>query len=255
MADALVDGDGGNVILWSDGDTSFSGSISATGVGTGIGGFAEVSGKNNLHYRGVSVLDGPSGGGELLLDPTNVTISYSSSNTTLAAAGDANGDSTLASSEGSGDVTVSPAAITTLLNAGTSVTIQATSDIIVDGAIAKTDGGDAVLTLTAGDDVTINQTIFGGVGKLGVSVTADSDSTSAGNVTVGAVIQTNGGDFSSSGVNYSQNSAIFTHSASTNGSVNINHTGTVAINDNIGTSGSLSGACLLYTSPSPRDPT
>ncbi len=234
-SDASLDGDGGSIILWADGDTQFSGSITARGAGQGVGGFAEVSGKDNLVFSGSADLSGPNGGGELLLDPTDITITYVGSSSTLAAAGDANGNNNLESGENAGvAVTIQPGALTAILHTGTDVTLQATNDITVDGAVAKTAGGNAVLTLVAGNDINVNQTIVGGVGQLGVVLNA------TGNVTVGNVIQTNGGVFTSTGVNFTQNAAILTNGA-THGDVTINHTGTVAINDNIGTSGSLSG--------------
>ncbi|WP_165873395.1 filamentous hemagglutinin N-terminal domain-containing protein [Parasulfuritortus cantonensis] len=75
-ADALTSGNGGKVIIWSDGVTKFYGQVSAQGgAESGDGGFAEVSGKGQLVYRG-SVDLGASQGtvGDLLLDPTTITI-------------------------------------------------------------------------------------------------------------------------------------------------------------------------------------
>lgn len=75
-ADAGSTGDGGRVILWSNLDTTFAGTISARG-GTisGNGGFAEVSGKANLSYAGLADLRADSGDwGTLLLDPTDIEI-------------------------------------------------------------------------------------------------------------------------------------------------------------------------------------
>ena len=63
-------GDGGRVIVWADGDTNFAGKISAKGSEDNQGGFVEVSGKQNLKFRG----DVDTGGGTLLLDPTNIVI-------------------------------------------------------------------------------------------------------------------------------------------------------------------------------------
>lgn len=75
-ADALNSGNGGDVIVWSDDATRFEGSISARGgINGGDGGFAEVSGKDNLLYTGLADLRAPSGlDGTLLLDPKNITI-------------------------------------------------------------------------------------------------------------------------------------------------------------------------------------
>ena len=52
-ADALVSGDGGRVIVWSDDTTRFFGNISVKGGPvSGNGGFVEVSGKQNLVFKG-----------------------------------------------------------------------------------------------------------------------------------------------------------------------------------------------------------
>ncbi|MBL9158665.1 MAG: filamentous hemagglutinin N-terminal domain-containing protein [Verrucomicrobiales bacterium] len=73
-ADSIDSGRGGNIILWSDVDTVFAGAISATGVTRG--GFVEISGKDTLSVTGDVDLSSTSGvGGDLLLDPTNITIS------------------------------------------------------------------------------------------------------------------------------------------------------------------------------------
>ncbi|HEY9604208.1 MAG TPA: CHAT domain-containing protein, partial [Allocoleopsis sp.] len=75
-ANALVNGNGGKVILWADEVTGFYGNISACGgLNSGNGGFVEVSGKQNLLFRGnvdLSVTNGSVG--TLLLDPTDITI-------------------------------------------------------------------------------------------------------------------------------------------------------------------------------------
>lgn len=73
-AAAVGNGRGGNVILWSDGDTFFQGEVKASGV-TG-GGFVEVSGKQGLTFDGDVDLTASNGkAGTLLLDPTDITIS------------------------------------------------------------------------------------------------------------------------------------------------------------------------------------
>src|SRR5690606_33178218 len=73
IADAVGSGKGGQVILWSDGDTLFEGDLSARGIHGG--GFAEISGKNTLAVNGNVDLTTVSGkGGLLLLDPTDIFI-------------------------------------------------------------------------------------------------------------------------------------------------------------------------------------
>jgi FG-GAP repeat len=61
-------GAGGRVIVWSDSQTTFGGSINADGATPSIGGLVEVSGKDQLHFAGkVSAKT-------LLLDPKNIVI-------------------------------------------------------------------------------------------------------------------------------------------------------------------------------------
>ncbi|NES20248.1 MAG: S-layer family protein, partial [Symploca sp. SIO3E6] len=74
--DALLNGDGGRVIAWADGTTGFYGRISARGgSNSGDGGFVEVSGKENLIFRGEVDTTAPQGNfGTLLLDPQDIII-------------------------------------------------------------------------------------------------------------------------------------------------------------------------------------
>jgi filamentous hemagglutinin family protein len=82
-ADALGDGNGGNVVLWSQQQTVFGGAISVRGSGTGSGGNAEVSSHNKLEYSGTANLGAASGvGGTLLLDPATIVIDATASATT-----------------------------------------------------------------------------------------------------------------------------------------------------------------------------
>ncbi len=79
LANSLFTGNGGKVIVWADDFTRFLGAISAKGGDiSGDGGFVEVSGKQNLDFRGqVSTLAPKGVTGSLLLDPTDITISPS----------------------------------------------------------------------------------------------------------------------------------------------------------------------------------
>ncbi|MEZ0297723.1 MAG: beta strand repeat-containing protein [Candidatus Methylacidiphilales bacterium] len=63
---------GGNVVVWSDEQTGFYGTVSARGPGAspGNGGAVEVSSKNYLDFRG----NVDTAGGILLLDPSNILI-------------------------------------------------------------------------------------------------------------------------------------------------------------------------------------
>jgi filamentous hemagglutinin family protein len=75
-ADALTRGNGGRVIVWADEVTGFYGNITARGGSqAGNGGFVEVSGKQNLIFRGNVNTNAVNGNlGSLLLDPTNLVI-------------------------------------------------------------------------------------------------------------------------------------------------------------------------------------
>ena len=73
-ASALVNGNGGKVITWADGDTQFYGNILARGgVRGGNGGFVEISGKQGLTMFGQVDTRAPNGQiGTLLLDPKDI---------------------------------------------------------------------------------------------------------------------------------------------------------------------------------------
>ena len=83
-ASAVDDGDGGTVVVWSDGNTFFNGSILARGGDArGDGGRVEVSGKENLGFWGSADVLSPNGvNGSLLLDPSTLTILNGSSGQT-----------------------------------------------------------------------------------------------------------------------------------------------------------------------------
>jgi filamentous hemagglutinin family protein len=74
--DGLNRGNGGRVIAWADQVMGFYGNISARGGNeAGTGGLVEVSGKQQLIFRGSVDTNAPGGNaGTLLLDPVNITI-------------------------------------------------------------------------------------------------------------------------------------------------------------------------------------
>ncbi|AOF82424.1 hypothetical protein BSY238_2488 [Methyloversatilis sp. RAC08] len=76
LSDALLNGDGGKVVVWADEATAFAGSIWARGGRDGgDGGQVEVSGKVALLYRGRTDTRAERGrNGELLLDPLAIII-------------------------------------------------------------------------------------------------------------------------------------------------------------------------------------
>src|SRR6516165_2039850 len=75
-ASATGGGNGGKVVLWSDSETTFAGTILARGgARSGDGGFVEVSSHQLLNYSGTTDTRAPKGTvGTLLLDPENLYV-------------------------------------------------------------------------------------------------------------------------------------------------------------------------------------
>ncbi|WP_413208175.1 beta strand repeat-containing protein [Rhodospirillum sp. A1_3_36] len=169
-ADAMGEGNGGSVVLWSDKQTTFQGAISARGAGAGRGGNAEVSGKAKLAYQGVTDLSSEDGTfGTLLLDPYNVTISDGADTGGVTATGDDSviNVSTLQNALALASVTVSTGTggsqngDITLANAlswsaNTTLTLAAAGAIAIDANLtASGTTAGLVLTTGAGKDYSI----------------------------------------------------------------------------------------------------
>lgn len=185
-ADALLSGDGGKVIAFSDKTASIHGILTARGgTVSGNGGLIETSGKQSLTLSSVPNASAFNGiGGTWLIDPTSINI--------VNGGGGAIGTNT-----------VDVANINTALNTGTNVTI--TTDIggveegnitqNADALINKTAGGDATLTLLAANDIILNRGISSSSGRLNVNLNADADNSGAGAIDIAnATIFTNGGN-------------------------------------------------------------
>lgn len=191
-ADAIEEGDGGTVIVWSDDATRAYGIITAKGGETsGDGGFVETSG-GFLDVAGinldVSVLSGK--GGTWLLDPYDISISIGTTNNL----GVPNFTPTATGS------VIDYQDIQGQLNAGTSVTIDTGTpggdlgNISVDEPLS-TNGTGATLTLNAHNNITVNQSITSTSGALDIILTADqTPSDGAGSVTLNSTLNSFGGD-------------------------------------------------------------
>jgi filamentous hemagglutinin family protein len=171
-ADALTSGNGGTVVVWSDGVTEYYGSISATGGRSrGDGGFVEVSGKAQLTFRGDADAHAPHGKpGTLLLDPRNLEVGPAGKTTLAGDTGNDGQAGVYAASEDAGsDATVQASTIENLLNSGTTVSLQASNDLTVnariDGRGGRTGAG---LTLGATNDVRINNDILTADGNVSI---------------------------------------------------------------------------------------
>ena len=208
QADALGQGDGGLVVLWSDGRTQAHGDISARGGASGgDGGLVETSGQR-LDVSGVQVdTRAPMGQtGDWLLDPADITISsavtsdatnnsdtYSPDNAVSVANINVD-DLTVAlglsnvivtttntgvGGAGLGDIDVDAALTWT---ATTSLTLNAVRDVNVNFAITGTDG---TLLVNAGRDVNVIAAISTTTGTLSFTALQDVNLDAATTVTTG----------------------------------------------------------------------
>jgi len=256
-ADALNSGTGGDVVLFSKDILAAYGSVSARGLLDAYGGFVETSsGKVTLDLS-VDVSASNAQHGAWLIDPWNITIrdgsEYEVTKTSPTAI------TTIFSSKdhsNAGDTEPSYVDLTklkiALLNGG-NVTIQTTDGASTDqsqmGNITLADdldynsiGGSSTLTLKAHNNIYINAKIsdkFPGDGDLlNLYLIANSDSASgdtAGSVYINNTIETNGGVFESTGVDFSLASG---HSISTaGGGVTLSHTGDVSFKGDVSTNG------------------
>ncbi|NEQ49748.1 MAG: CHAT domain-containing protein [Leptolyngbya sp. SIO3F4] len=169
-ADALLNGDGGQIIVWADEITRFYGELSARGGSNyGNGGFAEISGKDSLVFNGSVDLQAPQGNdGTLLFDPANIEIRNGS-----GAGTDDLLLPDLSRDEGIGD----PFVIfeTTLEELAGNVTLAATNNI----TIQNLDDDDLSFSAKFGESVTIKAN-----GAVAVDDTQDIISTKGGNLTI-----------------------------------------------------------------------
>lgn len=144
-ADAKQTGNGGEIIIWSEENTEFLGTLSAKG-GTiaGDGGFTEVSGRKGLTFEGLVDLTAANGKtGNLLIDPDVINI-------VPGGADSATGQTfnTL------GTVNISGASIGAAIDTA-NLTLQANRNILIQDDITATTAGNG-LTLQAGGSITTN---------------------------------------------------------------------------------------------------
>jgi filamentous hemagglutinin family protein len=249
-ADAVTDGKGGRVELWSSERTSVAGRISARGGKKGgDGGFIETSSKKDLSVRATAEIaaDAPKGtAGLWLLDPHNVTIADNDG-------GESVSDGTFTATKD--DTVVYVQTINNALNSGTSVSISTGStgkqegNITVAAPIEKVRGGPATFALQAAGSIFLNKSISSTSGALGINLSAGglvemnapfttsggSVNVSAGGpITLNAAVTTSGGSVNlSAGDLVALNGAVTT----SGGSVNLSAGGLVALNNSLTTDG------------------
>jgi len=201
-ADAVTSGNGGKVVAWSDKATRAYGKISAKGGNQGgNGGVVETSG-HWLDTTGIKVdASAAKGkGGSWLLDPNDVTIQATGSNTNVS------GGPVWTTTDGSAIITTG--SIEESLNTGTSVTITTGNaganntqpgDITVASAITKTNRGHSELTLNAHNDIKVNASISSTSGTLDVTFNSDTDALDGGKTIIADTVDLNAGTLTLNG--------------------------------------------------------
>jgi hypothetical protein len=209
-ADAILEGDGGKIIVWSDNTTRAYGTFSAKGGSvSGNGGLVETSGKQFLDVDGARVDASAANGnaGTWLLDPRNVEVVAAITNGggnqygSFGANGGGPGD-WYPNATGTLPSQVLNTQINGHLNAGTNVTISSynatnvsNGNISVLAPISKTAGGDATLKFvddpytTNIQSILIDAAITSTAGKLNLYFSLGGALT----FTANAIINTLGG--------------------------------------------------------------
>ena len=204
-ADATGAGDGGKVIVWADDVTGYFGRISAKGGTSGDGGFAEVSGKEQLLYKGSADLTAVNGSmGTLLLDPATITIdavgtdnAEISDQTILAGDAICGGSCSISAAEINTQMNMAAVSLAASTNvdvtvavpisggptSGKSLTLDAPTINFSDGANITTNDGNLTLTgdVRLNDGATVSLSTGAGAGDILVNGTGTID----GNAGVG----------------------------------------------------------------------
>jgi len=200
-ADAITNGNGGTVVLWSNDSTRAQGSITARGGAQGgNGGLVETS-SHSLDVVGIRVnASAPNGStGLWLLDPADVTIA-------AATVGATQNGTVFSPNSGVGVATVGVADLRAALEAGggTDITITTTNSgvpgtgaghITIASALTWVNAaGDSTLTLNAAGDVNINAAVTATRGSLVVCCGQDVNVRAAITTSNGSVLLTAGRD-------------------------------------------------------------
>ena len=165
-ASAQVDGEGGDIVIYSSGDTTMLGAINAQSMGDSDAGHVEVSGSHvDFGTSAWDILIGK--GGSFLIDPTNVIIDQPTAtgyevvlqggaDVTVTTIGTADTGAEL------GDITLNGTINNALLSGVGDFTLEAAGSIFVNGYL---DNGDGNITFDAQNDITVShQVATGGFG-------------------------------------------------------------------------------------------
>jgi filamentous hemagglutinin family protein len=218
LANARTNGNGGKVIVWADDATRYFGTISANGGSqSGNGGTVEVSGKKFLSYNGTVTTSAANGKkGTLLLDPTNIYIAVDQATATaLGMVGTDNSvdlaGPTLFSTSGTPadslltTATLDAALVSNNVTVSTSSSGGGAGNIVVGSNVTKSAGAGTSLTLQADNDIVVN----GGISISSTSTAHPLDVvlTASGAIVMntGSAITSKGGNITLSGVGNATN--------------------------------------------------
>jgi len=203
-ADAVGAGDGGSVVIKADEAAGVFGTLSARGA-TGEGGFIETSSADVLRVAGAPDVTGPAGGGEWLIDPTNLEIVLDG----LGTAG------VVATPEG-----FASSAVGARIEVGTVVAGLLGGDVTLETAAAGPEAGDitllatldfdgvtgSTLTLRAHNDINLDRdildTTFGDGDGLNLRLIADADLSGAGGINQNRDLELGTGSLDATGAFY-----------------------------------------------------
>ncbi len=172
-ADAVLSGNGGEVIVYSNNLTRFYGEISATGGSRlGDGGFVEVSGKERLLFRGNVDVGAVSGQhGTILLDSRDINIVVDNGNNDDQVLDD--GEILFSDGLDNEDFTITDTALTGLTG---NITLEAARDITAaenaNLIFANQTAGETI-TFTAGGNIGINTDIVTAGGAIRLTATGN----------------------------------------------------------------------------------
>lgn len=194
-ANAIDNGNGGTIVVWSDGHTQVYGKIYANGgMLGGNGGFVETSGAY-LDIANIKIDTRASNGiaGTWLLDPTNIYIALNQANATAAGM---SGIDTSANTNNSGTFAASGAVSDSLVTIANLVAALGSSNVIVTTTNSSGAGAGNItvvdpiswssnnsLTLSAFNNINVKANISN-TGSGAVNVVLQSDNTGTGTGTV-----------------------------------------------------------------------
>ncbi len=251
-ADAITTGNGGRIAVWSDGNTSVAGTLTARGgANAGNGGFIETSGRHVFLAESLRVNTLAANGktGMWLLDPfpdhiiatvggdetpAQVALSLATTNRVIAVPRDiiVSDAVTWATAQtlelrAGNDVRVNAAM--TASTAGSGILLTAVNDVVVTGAVTASGAGSTV-NMTAGRDVTTTGAITASANGATINMLASR------NVSVGVVTADGGGSVTLRGAN----------NVVVNGTISADGGPVTLIADNDGTGPGIAGGTVAF---------